>query len=277
MRLYLCFFIGAVLLLFACNKKRVDAHTYLENARNFYTNADYDSAQKMLDSMKVFYPKDFKMLKEGLRLGRLVELKQQARNLMLCDSMLQIRVKERDSMKSDFIFEKNPEYDEIGKYYQKSQRLENNLQHSYIRSGVNELGVMELASVYYGDRPIHHTGLKVSNPKEEYTETEVIPYDGGMNYSFTNLDMTTEVVTYMNSKDNGVILFIYNNVKLPLKAEYTGGEKYGITISPSSKEAVIKTVDFSVVLSDIDKLHKEKEKASKRIAYLQEKISGQEE
>ena len=274
MKLYL-FFISAIILLFACNKKGMDARTYLENARSLYTHADYDSAQKMLDSLKVLYPKDFKVLQEGLQLSRLVELKQQMRSLNLCDSLLQIRMTERDRMKSDFIFEKNPEYSDIGKYYQKSQKLENNVQRSYIRSGVNELGAIELASVYYGDRPIHHTGLKVSNSQGDYTQTESIPYDGGMNYSFIDLKKATEVVTYINGKDNGVILFIYNNVKLPLKAEYTGGTKaYNIMISQPDKEALVKTYDFSVVLSDIDKLHKEKEKFSKRIAYLQEKIAG---
>jgi len=270
------FFISAVLLLSACNKKGTDAHTYLENARSFYTNADYNSAQNMLDSMKILFPKDFAVLKEGLHLGRLVEIKQQEQKLALYDSLLQIRIKERDNMKSSYIFEKNPEYDEIGRYYQKSQLLENNFQRSYIRSGVNELGIMELASVYYGDQPIRHTSLKVSSPKEEYTETAAIPYDGGMNYSFTDLGKTTEVVTYRNGKDSGVILFIYNNIKLPLKAEYTGGKKYSITISASDKEAMINTFDFSVVLSDIDKLYKEKEKVYKRIAYLQGKVSERE-
>ena len=97
-----------------------------------------------------------------------------------------------------------------------------------------------------------------------------------MNYSFTDLGKTTEVVTYRNGKDKGLILFIYNNIKLPLKAEYTGGKKYVITISASDKEAMINTFDFSVVLSDIDKLYKEKEKAYKLIAYLQGKVSERE-
>ena len=271
------FFICAVFLLLACNQKKMDARAYLESARRFYTETDYDSAQKMLDSLKIFYPKDYRVLKDGLQLSRLVEVKQQNRNLVLYDSLLQIRTTERDSIKPNFIFEKNPDYDDVGKYYQESQKLENTIRRSYIRSEVNELGIMKLASVYYGDLPIHHTGLKVSNPQGEYTQTESIPYDGGINYSFTNMNTTTEVVTYTNGKDNGVILFIYNNRKLPLKAEYTGGKKYSITISPSDKEALVKTYDFSVVLSDIDKLQKEKEKASKRIAYLQGKVAGQEQ
>jgi hypothetical protein len=236
MKSYL-FFTGIFLLSFACNKKGVEIR------------------------------------KEGLQLGRLVELKQQTRNVILCDSLLQIRLTQRDSMKSNFLFEKNPEYDEIGKYYAKSHKLENNLQHSYIRSGVNELGIMELASVYYGNQPIRHTGLTVSDFKGEYTETEAIPYDGGMNYSFTDLNKTTEVVTYAGGKDNGVIQFIYNNMNAPLKAEYTGGnKKYSIAISKSDKNALADIRDFSVVLSDIDRLNKEKEKSSKRIAYLQRKV-----
>lgn len=270
-RLYI---ISAILLLFAC-KKGMDAHTYLENARRFYENADYESAKKMLDSLKVFYPKDFEIQKKGLQLSRLVELKQQALNLRVCDSLLRIRLLQRDSMMTTFIFEKNPEYDEIGRYYDKSQILENNLEHSHIRSGVNELGIMELSSVYYGKEPIRHTGLKVTNLKGEYTETEAIPYDGGMNYSFTDSNKVTEVVTYLNGKDNGVILFIYNNMKTTLKARYTGGanKEYDLVISQSDKNAMAKTFDFSVVLSDIEKLHKEKEKTSNRIAYLQGKIT----
>ena len=57
------FFISIILLLFACNKKGIDARAYLENARNFYQNADYESAQKTLDSLKVLYPKDYEVLK----------------------------------------------------------------------------------------------------------------------------------------------------------------------------------------------------------------------
>lgn len=252
------FFIGILLLSFSCNKKGIEARAYLENARNFYENADYDSAQKLLDSLKILYPDEFEIRKEGLQLGRLVKLGQQERNRILCDSLLQIRLAQLDAMKSKFIFEKNPEYDDVGKYYAKSQKLENNLRRSYIRSCVNELGIMELASIYCGARPIRHTGLKVSDSKGEYAETETIPRDGGMNYSFTDLDMTTETITYINGKDNGVIQFIYNNITIPLKAEYTGGnKKYVIAVSQADKDALADIRDFSVVLSDIDRLNKE--------------------
>lgn len=268
------FFVSILLLSFACNKKRIDARVYLENAGVFYDSADYDSAQRMLDSLKILYPDDWEARKESLRLSHLVDLGQQTRNLAYFDSLLQIRSAQRDSMKAYFLFEKNPEYSLTGRYYARSQSLENNLRRSYIRSEVNESGVMELASIYYGAQPIRHTGLKIScSGGREYTETEAIPYDSGMNYSFTDLNMTTETVTYTGGKDNGVIQFIYNNRDIPLKAEYTGGnKKYSIPVSREDKAALADIRDFSVVLSDIDRLNKELEKSSKRIAYLQKKI-----
>ncbi|MDR2691691.1 MAG: hypothetical protein LBB73_05250 [Dysgonamonadaceae bacterium] len=267
------FFISILLLSFSCNKKGNDARVYLANARFFYDSADYGSAQKMLDSLTILYPDDWVARKESLRLGLMVDLGKQTRNLAYCDSLLQIRSAQRDSMKPYFLFEKNTEYDETGKYYAKSQKLERNLRRSYIRSGVNESGTMELASIYCGAQPIRHTGLKVSNSRGEYTETEAIPCGGGMNYSFADLNMTTETVTYTGGKDNGVIRFIYNNKDAPLKAEYTGGnKKYSISVSQADKAALADVCDFSVVLSDIDRLNKEMEKSSKRIAYLRGKM-----
>jgi prepilin-type processing-associated H-X9-DG protein len=143
---------------------------------------------------------------------------------------------------------------------------------------VNELGEMLLSSVYYGSRPIHHSQLKVSKSNGEYTETQSIPYDGGMNYSFVDGGMTTEVVTYTKGKDDGVIQFIYNNKESALKAELIGKEKYTFTISAADKNVLVKTFDFAIVLSDVNKLQKEIEKSSQRLQYLESKLkSGSDE
>jgi hypothetical protein len=264
--------------MFACGKKEIDARTYLDSALTCYNNADYRAAQNILDTLRVLFPDRPDIHREARQLRRLVEFEQQQQIRSRCDSLLQIRLAQRDVMKANFLFEKDPEYDEIGRYYAESQELENNLQRSYIRCAVDERGAMELMSIYYGGRPVGHTGLKVTGAKGDYAETEIIPYDGGMNYSFTDLNMITETVTYAGGKDNGVILFIYNNMNAPLKAEYTGGKKkYAITISHADKHALADIRDFSVVLSDIDRLNKAIVKVSERIAYLQEQLSAGEE
>jgi hypothetical protein len=261
----------ALLFAVACNSDKKHALVYFEKAQNSYEAGEYESAKQFLDSIKTLFPEEFEVQKQGLNLYRKVEIKVQERNLAFCDSMLLVLQGESETLKSGFLFEKDPEYDDIGKYVDRQQKLENKLQRSYIRISVNEMGELSLASVYYGSHAIHHSRLKVSKAGGDYTETQDIPFDGGTNYSFVDLGMTTEVVTYVNGKDNGVIQFIYNNKDATLKAEYAGGKKYNITISQGDKNALVKTADFAVVLSGIEKLKKTKEKSEKRIEQLQSK------
>jgi hypothetical protein len=268
------FFIGLAFFLFACNGDKKNALALLEQAQLQYENAEYTSAKTLIDSIKSLYPKEFEVLKDGLQLSRLIEIKELERIILLCDSLFPIRESEVEILKKDFIYEKDPEYDEVGKYFEKTQKIENKLQRSYIRSSLTELGEFQLASVFYGSKPIQHAGLKVSAPDGTYTETALIPYDGGMNYTFTDLGMTTEVVAYPNGKDGGITRFIYDNKDVLLKAEYLGGKKFTLTISQSDKNALVKTLDFSVVLAEIEKMKKEKEIAIKRIAYLRGKLNN---
>lgn len=267
------YFICILLFLFACNSNKKQAAVFLENAKELYERGEYTSAKNNLDSIKTLFPEEFGIQKQGLKLKRQIEIKEHERNLNFCDSMLKLLLPKAETKKSGFLFEKKSEYDETGKYIDKSQLLEVKLQSSYIRTTVSEIGEIQLLSVYYGGRPIQHSRLKVSKSTGEYVETLDIPYDGGLNYSFVDGGMTTEVVTYTNGKDNGVIQYIYNNKESVLKAELSGKGKYAFTISAADKQGLVKIVDFAVVLSDIDKMKKEKEKSSRRLKYLEDKLT----
>lgn len=258
---------------FACDNQNKNARIYLERARVSFESKDYSSAKSSLDSIKILYPKALEIQKESLQLSRQIELEEQQRNLLYCDSMLIVRMDEAEKMKPNFLFEKDPDYDDLGKYMDKQQKIENNLQKSYLRVWTDEQGTLFLASVYYGSGALKHDRMKVSRPDGQSVETEQVPHDGGLNYRFTDLGMTTEVVTYSRSNDNGVVMFIYENKDQNLKAEYLGGRKYSLSISNADKNALVKTVDLAIVLSDIESLKKEKEKAGKRIEYLRAKLS----
>jgi len=268
-------FIFFLFLLIACNSNKKQAFSFLGKAQNLFEQGELSSAKNSLDSIKMLYPKEFEVLKQGLQLRRKIEIAENERNIVFCDSMLIIRLAEAEKMKTGFVFEKNPEYDDVGKYISKNQQLESKLESSYIRTNVNEFGEISLYSVYYGGRPINHTQLKVSKSNGEFTETQPVPYDGGLNYSFVDGGMTTEVVTYSKGRDNGVISFIYNNKESTLKAEYLGRVKHSFTISASDKNVLVKTFDFAVILSDIEKLKKEKEKSTLRIMYLEGKLTDE--
>ena len=88
--------------------------------------------------------------------------------------------------------------------------------------------------------------------------------------------MTTEVVTYKGEKGIDAAKFIAANAKERIKAEYTGGKPYTIYIADRDKKAIAATFELAIVLSDLENLQKEKEKATKRIAYLQSKLDSPE-
>lgn len=272
----ICIALAAVTLI-GCNNDEKKAQARLDSARNMYERNELFAAKSEIDSIRILYPKEFKVIREGLTLMRQVEQKEAERNLAFCDSLLPIRQQELEGLKKGFNLEKDSAYNEIGNYVSKQQTIERNIQRSYIRSGVNEKGEMYLASVYFGANPLNHTGIKLSTKDGLFAETPAIPYDGGLNYRFKDLGNTTEVVTYQGEKCEDAVKFIFSNQKERIKVEYTGGKPYVLYIADADKKAITSTYELAVVLSDIEKLTKEKEKSIKKLTYLEKKLSGEQE
>ena len=265
-------FLIAVVLMLSCNDDKKAAQESLNKAKALYENAEYGGAKQMLDELKSQHPKQLALQKEGLHLMRLIDLKEQERNLAYCDSMIVIRQAEVDSIKQYFIFEKDPQYDEKGKYIEK--KMAASLSSQKLRVGVNEDGDIYLISTYSGGSSIKHNQLKVLTPSGEYAETEAIPFDGGANYSFKddNTGLIHELVTYQKGRDNGVIRFIDHHSNEKLTAQYLGGKNHSYVIPKSVIESLGKSLDLSITLLDVEQLQKEKEKAEHRLEYLRSKV-----
>jgi hypothetical protein len=106
-----------------------------------------------------------------------------------------------------------------------------------------------------------------------FAETVSIPYDGGLNYRFTDLGNTSEIVNYKGENGIDAIKFIYTNAKTRIKVDYTGGKPFSIYLEEADKKAIIDTYGLAVVLHDIETMTTEREKAIKKKAYLDGKLS----
>ncbi len=263
-------FVG--LLLGSCGNQEKEARVRLDNARKMYEANEFFAAKNEIDSIRILFPKEYKVLKESLNLMREVEIKEAERTLAYCDSLLPIRIAEVETLRKDFVYEKDSIYEEVGTFIWKQQTIERNINRCYIRCGVNEKGEMYLASVYYGASPINHTAIKLSIPNGLFAETASIPYDGGVNYRFKDEGFTTEVVTYKGEAGLDAINLIYNNPKERIKVEYQGGKPYTIYMAEADKKALIGTFNLGTVLSDINRMTIEMNKAQKRLEYLGRKL-----
>jgi hypothetical protein len=266
-----------MLLLTGCGKTK-EAREQLQHAVSLYESKQFAEAKNAIDTIRMRYPREIGVLKETLTLMRMVERGESERNIAFCDSLTPIRAEEAEKLKKGFIFEKDSVYEDIGNYIWKQQTIERNVERSYVRCGVNEKGEIYLASVYFGRRPLNHSGLKLSAPDGTYGETASIPYDGGMNYRFKDEGNTTEVVTYKGENCIAAVNLLYAvDEKARIKAEFTGGTAFSLYLSENDKKAIRATYDLAVVLSDLEAMRLEKVKSTKRILYVDSKLSGDKE
>jgi uncharacterized lipoprotein NlpE involved in copper resistance len=273
MKRVIIYSIGVILLLGGCNNHEKEARARYQKAVDLYERDDLFAARNEVDSLRIYYPGEVKVLKDAIELKRLIELKEADRNIVYCDSLLPIRREEAGVLSKNFVMEKDTLYQEMGNYVWKQQTIERNVERSYLRCKVSEDGVMALESVYFGSRPLNHTGIKVSAKDGLFAETASIPYDGGLNYRFQDLGNTTEVVTYKGENAVDAVKFIYANAGERIKVEYTGGKAYTMYMADGDKKALVATYDLATVLSDIDTLVRERDKAVKRKAYLENKLN----
>ena len=71
----ICIALAAVTLA-ACNNTEKEARARLNNAKSMYERNELFAAKSEIDSIRALYPKEFKVLKEGLSLMRMVEMKE---------------------------------------------------------------------------------------------------------------------------------------------------------------------------------------------------------
>lgn len=182
----ICIALAAVALA-GCNNDEKNAQARLDSARNMFERNEFFAAKSEIDSIRILYPKEFKVIREGLTLMRQVEQKEAERNLAFCDSLIPVKQQELEELKKGFNFEKDSAYNEIGNYVSKQQTIERNIQRCYIRSGVNEKGEMYLASVYFGGKPINHTGIKLSTQDGLFARNARHPLRRGPELPFQGL------------------------------------------------------------------------------------------
>ncbi|MCC8143865.1 MAG: hypothetical protein LIO97_08205 [Tannerellaceae bacterium] len=259
-------------LLVACNGDGKKAQQRFDRAQQMYERNEFFAAKNEIDSIRALYPREVKVMRESLRLMRLIEVRESERTIAYCDSLLPLKQLKAEELVKGFILEKDTVYQEIGNYVWKQQTIERNVERCYVRADVDEKGEMYLTSVYFGSRPIEHTGMKVSIKDGLFAETPAIPYDGGVNYRFKDLDNTTEVVTYKGDNAQDVVNFIYTNEGERIRVDYTGGKPYTIYLNENDKKAIVATYDLATVLSDIENMSVARDKAAKKIDYLKGKL-----
>lgn len=260
-------FICLCVIISACTDVEKLANERLENARIAFEQGDYNGAKLQIDSIKILYPKAFNARKAGIGLMQEVEMKEQEKTLAYLDSVLSIKQTEFESIKKKYLFEKDEEYETIGRYLHPSQVIEKNLNRSFLRFQVDERGNMSMTSIYCGARNIHHTAVKVST-NDSFAQTPTSPDS----YETSNLGIKIEKADYKLGEDGDVIGFICLNKEKSIKVEFIGERNYAIQMNKADKESAYMTYELAKLLSTITQLNSEREECKRKIAFIEKKM-----
>ena len=244
-----------------------EARKRLQKAELALQQDNFSEAKLQIDSIKVLYPKAFEARKQGIRLMQQVDLKEQQKTLVYLDSMMQVKQLQFDSIKGNFVLEKDTAYQEVGNWFYPTQIVEKNIGRSFLRAQVNELGEMSLTSIYCAGGKLNHTSVKVS-VGDTFAETPMAKDS----YVTTDLGRTIEKADYKVGEDGGVAGFVVANQDKNIQLQFVGDKTYRTTLQKNDRKAIVELMELSRILSGMEEIRKQQKEANLKIQFVTRKM-----
>lgn len=259
-------------VLTGCNSDGRKAQELFQRAEISYASGDYNLVKLQIDSIRTLYPKAFEVRKAGIALMQRAELDEQKKTLAYLDSMMTVKQASLDSVKGNFVLEKDTAYQEVGNYFYPTQVVERNIGRSFLRGQVSETGEMSITSIYCAGGNIHHTAVKVS-VGDMFAQTPT----SADSYETTDLGRSIEKADYKLGNDGGVIAFIAaNQDKKNIRLEFIGDRNYTTYMQPNDVKAIAELSNLARILSGIEEIKKEQKEANLKIQFVTRKMEEQE-
>jgi hypothetical protein len=244
-----------------------EAQIRLQKAEAALQQENFSEAKLQIDSIKVLYPKAFEARKQGIKLMQQVDLKEQGKTLVYLDSMMQVKQAQLDSIKANFVLEKDTAYQEIGNWFYPTQVVEKNVGRSFLRAQVNELGEMSLTSIYCAGGQLNHTSVKVS-VGDTFAETPMT----NDSYVTTDLGRVIEKADYKVGEDGGVVGFIVANQDKNIQLTFIGDKTYRTAMQKNDRKAIAELTELARILSGMEEIRKQQKEANLKIQFVTRKI-----
>ena len=244
-----------------------EAQLYLQKAETALKQEKFGEAKLQIDSIKMLYPKAFEARKQGIKLMQQVDLKEQQKTLAYLDSIMQMKQGQLDSIKGNFVFEKDTAYQEIGNWFYPTQVVEKNVGRSFLRGQVNELGEMSLTSIYCAGGKLNHTSVKVI-VGDTFAETPMAKDS----YVTTDLGRTIEKADYKLGEDGGVAGFIVANKDKNIQLTFIGDKTYRTAMQKNDRKAIVELSELARILSGMEEIRKQQKEANLKIQFVTRKM-----
>ena len=273
------FLISITALIISCeeNVEKL-AERHLNNAKEAFSLGNFNVAKQEIDSIKILYPKAFETRRQGIKLMQKVEEAEQLRAIEYEDSMIAQATAAFEKIRADYVFEKDERYQDLGLYTIKSQAPNRNIDRTYLRAQVDEMGRMTLISSYRGSSYIHHDWMKLT-VGDLYVDTPV----SDVRHEFSDLDVYYERLSFINGNDGGAAAFISANKDANIT--YTLYRKTGpdssrpvyrnLKMTKDDRYAIAKLYDLSQILLSLNEHKNLRDEADRHLQFIRSKMKDE--
>lgn len=275
MKKYILYTIPFV-LLFACvrNQNRYEAIAQLAEIEQLVVAKKYNTAMIALDSFHINFQKMTDLRRKALVLEDTISLRQNRKIIAFCDSMLVIRTKALDSLRTFFRLEKNEKYQAIGNFVYKNQTQSNSVFNNFIQTYVDENTDFYIFNTFYGGLPKNSEILLTVFYGDIYASTDTVLADNPARHRFEVDGGTVETLTLKNEQIEQFAAFINQFSDKNLTVRFGQAGKY--QLSENNKHSISITYQLWKLQKEIENLTLQKEKAIKKsIAVLSPSIQNQ--
>ena len=265
----LLLFISIFTVLFSfnsCNSRKIQerhADERLKHIEQLINENSLNAAKIEIDSIHLLFPRLVEKRKIAAAFEDTIVRRESSRSLAYCDSILQIKQHEVDSIQKNFRFEKNETYQQFGNYIYKTQRTEDNSNRIYLKAYVDENADLYLISNYCGAK-IEHTSVEVA-ANELFAHTDTIETTNPAYHSFNDAGAHWETLTFKNMEDKGLTAFVAQYSLSKIKVTLHGKKSFVYYLEAADKKAIMETYHLWIVKKDVAQLQKEIKKATIKI------------
>ncbi len=261
------FLLGILMIFSSCTSEtQKQAEKRLDQARTMYEGKEYEQSLRVLDSIQSWFPEEYSVLAEALKLQKTVALEYHGSFIKQASQLLAETEPQVELLAKNFYFTKGNS-SRPGIYEHKRQTVRNSWSRSFLKVNITEDGDFWISSKYYGKEWLDHFCIKVyDNNLQVFSDT--IPLNHPDNRKLQDGDDKWETIDYRNGTDGGVVGFIIENLDRNLKVRFTGKKHYYIVMEKFDKEAVRDGYELAQVLSELNDLRQKIARHRKELRVL---------
>ncbi len=261
---YLCVFCILVLLS-ACTKgKKQDSEidVRLNNISQLIAQNNFEEAKAEIDSIHKHFPRKVDKRRIAAALSDTITLIESRTTLAFAEQSMPILIARADSLRKNFRYEKEENYQDFGNFVYKTQITEQNITRNYLKCFIDEQSNIFMVSNITGQR-LRQAIIKLTLG-DQFVATDTTNNKRGVFHSFTDEGQYWETITFKNDEIISLAAFVEQNIKEKINVEVIGTKTFKYQLSEGDKKAITETFRLWNTMREIKILEFEVEKANAR-------------